>query len=259
MLNKVIEIVKEAAKIMLNDGSFNVSNKDGITNIVTSNDVKVQDFLQERLKTVIENCSFYLEEGEVKDLSRDYIWIVDPIDGTTNYARHISVCAISVALEYHGEIILGVVYNPYQDYLFYATKGNGAYLNGKEVHVSNKKFNEAILYTAFSAYDKNLSAKTFEFANEVFPYINDIRRTGSAAFELCQLAAGRGDMFLEIRLNPWDFGAASLIIKEAGGVISGLDENVLYLDRPTLIAAANNKENHLKILSFAKKHFKWLF
>ena len=255
MLNKIIDIVMEASKIMLDDHSFKVSEKDGVTNLVTTNDVKVQEFLQDRLAKFLPESSFFCEEGDVKDLSKDYIWIIDPIDGTTNYARHISVCAISVALEYKGEIIIGVVYNPYQKALYTAEKGKGAFLNGERIHVSNKKFNECVVYTAFSAYDKTQSDKTFSFCRELFPHINDLRRTGSAAFEICSVGAGRGDIFFEMKLQVWDYAAASLVIKEAGGCISGLDINHLPLDRPSLVAAANSKENLEKILAIAKKYF----
>ncbi len=255
MLNKIVDIVMQASKIMLDDQSFRVDEKDGVTNLVTTNDVKVQDFLQDKLAKLLPESSFFCEEGNVKDLSKDYIWIIDPIDGTTNYARHITVCAISVALEYQGEIIIGVVYNPYQKTLYTSEKGKGSYLNGQKIHVSNKKFNECVVYTAFSAYDKKYSNNCFEFCKELFPQINDLRRTGSAAFEICSIGAGRGDIFFEMKLQVWDYAAASLIVKEAGGYISSLDINNLPLDKPSLVAVANTKENLNKLLAVAKKYF----
>ena len=255
MLNQIVDIVKQASQIMLDDESFKVSEKDGVTNLVTTNDVKVQEFLQDKLSKLLPESSFFCEEGDVKDLSKDYIWIIDPIDGTTNYARHISVCAISVALEYKGEIIIGIVYNPYQNALYTAEKGKGSYLNGKRIHVSDKGFNECVVYTAFSAYDKTQSNKTFEFCKELFPHINDLRRTGSAAFEICSIGAGRGDIFFEMKLQVWDYAAASLVLKEAGGYISSLDINNIPLDHPSLVAAANSKENLVKLLEIARKYF----
>lgn len=254
MLEKIVGIVKQASEIMLDDQHFSVSEKDGVTNLVTTNDVKVQEFLQRELIKVIPNSSFFCEEGDVKDLSKDYIWIIDPIDGTTNYSCHISVCAISVALEYKGEIVIGVVYNPYQNLLFTAEKGKGSYLNEKKIHPTNKKFNECVMYTAFSAYDKKQSDKTFKFAQDIFPYINDLRRTGSAAFEICSIAAGRGDLFIELKLSPWDYAAASLIIKEAGGFICSRDLHSIPLDKPSLIVAANTKENLEKLYEFGMKY-----
>ena len=255
LLEQVKQIVLDASKIMLDD-HFVISEKDGASNLVTTNDVKVQEFLQKKLKELLPDSSFFCEEGNVKDLSKDYIWIIDPIDGTTNYANHIAVCAISVALEYKGEIILGIVYNPYQNAMYTAEKGKGAYLNGKPIKVSNRPLNKCVTYTAFSAYDKTQSYKVFGFAQEIFPIINDLRRTGSAAFEICSVAAGRGDIFIELKLQVWDFAAASLVLKEAGGVISTLDiEKEPPLDRPGLVAAGNNKENLSKILEVARKYF----
>ena len=255
MIKRIIEIVKDASIIMLEDQSFSVDEKDGITNIVTTNDVRVQEYLQKELSSLLPNSSFFCEENGVKDLSKDYVWIIDPIDGTTNYARHISVCAISVALEYKGEIIIGVVYNPYQNVLYYAEKGKGAFMNGKRIHASNKKFNECIYYTAFSQYNKSISDKVFDFQKMMFPLINDIRRTGSAAFEISSIGSGRGDLFFEVRLSPWDYAAASLIIQEAGGCICSIDGK-LQFDNGSLICAANNKENLDKLLKLVQEYFK---
>ncbi len=256
MLNKIIGIVKEASKIMLDDTHFHINEKGSASNLVTTNDVRVQAFLQKELEKLLPNSSFLCEEGDVRDTSKDYVWIIDPIDGTANYARHITVCAISVALEYKHEIIIGVVYNPYQNALFTAQKGEGAYLNGEKIHVSDTPFRSALLYTAFSMYEKEYSHSTFMFAEDILPYINDLRRTGSAACELCNVACGRGDMFFELKLYPWDYAAASLIIKEAGGYISCLDVNTLPLERPTTVVAANTKENQLELIKHASKFFK---
>ncbi len=251
MINKIIDIVKEASKIMLQDENFDVEEKDGVTNIVTTNDVRVQEFLQSNLSKLLPESSFFCEENGVKDLSKDYVWIIDPIDGTTNYARHIAVCSISVALEYKGEIIKGVVYNPYQNVLYSAEKGKGAFLNGRLIHVSNKKFSECIYYTAFSQYNKAISDQVFDFQKKIYPLINDIRRTGSAAFEIASIGAGKGDLFFEVRLSTWDYAAASLIITEAGGAISNLDGEV-PLDKGSLIVAANSKENLNTMIDFIK-------
>lgn len=259
MLDEIVKIIKEASKIMLDDSHLNIKEKDGVSNLVTTNDVKVQNFLQDRFSKLLPDSSFYCEEGDIKDTSKDYVWIIDPIDGTTNYACHIGVCTISVALEYKGEAIIGVVYNPYQNHLFTAEKGKGAYLNGERIHTNNKKFNQCVLYTAFSAYDKSKSHLAFALAEEIFPHINDIRRTGSAAYEICSIGAGRGDLFLEIRLSPWDYAAASLVLKEAGGEISGLEEGKLPLDKGGTIVVGNNKENHRELLKYAKKYFDGLY
>lgn len=256
MLNKIIGIVKEASKIMLDDSHFNIDEKGSVYNLVTTNDIRVQEFLQKECSKLLPNSSFLCEEGNEQDTSKDYVWIIDPIDGTANYTNHIPICAICVALEYKHEIIIGVVYNPYQNALYAAEKGKGAYLNGKKIHVSDRPFNKALLYTAFSTYEKDKSHATFAFAEHIYPFVCDLRRTGSAAFELCSVASGRGDMFLELKLQPWDFAASSIIVKEAGGFISSLKEDELPLEVPTFVVATNTKENYRQLLEHAKKYFK---
>ena len=253
LLNQVIGIVDDASKIMLDDTHFSIEEKDGASNIVTTNDVAVQNYLKDHLSALLPSSSFYCEENDVKDITGEYVWIIDPIDGTTNYSKHVPFCAISVGLEYKKEIILGVVYNPYLKMMFAAEKGKGATLNGSPIHVSNTTFNHSLLYTAFNSYNKSKSHLTFEFAQDIFKEVVDIRRIGTAAFELCLLAAGKGDLYLEIRLCPYDYAGASIVVLEAGGHISNLD-GVLQFDDPGLICAANTKENHDHLIEIAKRH-----
>ena len=255
MIETVKSIVLQASKIMLND-DFSVKEKGTSSNLVTSNDIAVQAFLKQKLSAFFPSSGFYCEEGDENDLTKDYVWIIDPIDGTTNYAKHISVCCISVALEHEGEIILGVVYNPYQKMMFEAAKGKGAFLNGKPIHPTNIPMKECVLYTAFSAYEKQYSHKAFQFAENVFPFVSDIRRTGSAAFEICSVACGRGDIYLEMKLQVWDYAAASLIIKEAGGEICDLEGNPMEYSHPSFAIAANNKENLDALRKIAYPYFK---
>ena len=235
-LADLICVVKSAKEIMLKD-DFEIKEKSGISNIVTSNDIRVQEFLIEQLSRLLPQSGFLVEEEDANDTSKDYIWIIDPIDGTTNYSRHINVCCISVALTYKGEAIMGVVYNPYQEIIFYGEKGKGSYLNGKRIHVSNKRLKEAILYSSFSAYDKSRSHQMFNMLESMGGDINDIRRTGSAALEICLVAAGLGDLYIEYNLYPWDIAGASVILKEAGGFIcsKGL-RAVQGIRRPTRVS-----------------------
>ena len=252
MIEKVIEIVKDASIIML-DNNFDVVEKSGVENIVTSNDVRVQKYLIEKLKELLPDSGFLVEEENDNDITKDYIWVIDPIDGTTNYSRNIPVCAICVGLKYKEEMVLGVVYNPFAHKLYHAVKGEGSYLNGQRIHVKERPFNESIFYSSFDAYHKNRSHVMFNFLNNIFPYVNDIRRTGSAALEICEVAEGLGDLYLEYQLYPWDIAAASLILTEAGGYMCSLDINHLPLDRPTLGMCAASQENLKKLNDFALK------
>ena len=153
-IQEIIGIIKQGAEIAT-ARNFSISKKAGVENIVTTTDIAVQEFLCNKFLALIPDSGFICEEGDIGDWSNaEYVWVIDPIDGTTNYARGISEYCISVALMYRHEVIMGVVYNPIKDELFYATKGKGAYLNGKAISVSNRTFDEGILCTAMSLYRK---------------------------------------------------------------------------------------------------------
>ena len=252
MINKVIKIVKQASKIMLKQ-DFNVSVKDTVSNIVTSSDLQIQEFLYDKLTKMLPNSGF-LGEEDVNLKNKEYTWIVDPIDGTTNFARGIDYSAISVALSKNNEIVLGVVYNPFRNDLFYATKNNGAYHNGKKISVSNSSFDAGLFCTAMSLYKKELAPICFDIISETYYKCNDIRRMGSCALELCYLAAGKCDLYFEIRVCPWDYAAASLILQEAGGILCTYPQKNLIFTEPVTLVGANNLQNYKQLEKIVKKH-----
>ena len=143
-LEKVIGIVREASRLMVKSG-YRVMEKDGLANLVTSSDLAVQDFLTEKLSQLIPGSGFICEEEDFRDTSKELIWIIDPIDGTANYARGISDCCISVALADSEGPVLGVVYSPAREELYSALRGQGAFLNGKSIHVSDRPFANGLL------------------------------------------------------------------------------------------------------------------
>ena len=192
MLNSVINTVKEAAKLAVG-ARYTIKNKGNVSDVVTSADIAVQNFLKEKLQSLIPSSGFLGEESDAQELSADYIWIVDPIDGTMNFTRGIHDSAISVALMHKGTVVLGVVYNFFTDDLYYAELGKGAFNNGAPIHVSQRPFNEGLLCTAFNQYKKEHTPICFEIISELFPQCNDIRRLGSCAMELCYIAAGKCD------------------------------------------------------------------
>ena len=153
MLNKIIDIVKEASGIMMNR-DFEVEQKGNLSNLVTSADVAVQHFLEDRLTALIDGSVFLGEEGDIPDTDVKYLWVNDPIDGTANFARDMGLSVVSVALIKEGEPYIGVVYHPYRDECFSAVKGSGAYLNGRKIHVSDRPFERGMLCSAMSLYDK---------------------------------------------------------------------------------------------------------
>ena len=252
--NKVISIVKDAVSLVKNI-RFEILEKGNSSNIVTTSDLKSQDFLVSKLKELIPGCGFYCEENDLQDLSKEYVWVIDPIDGTTNYSRGINECAISVGLLHNKKCVLGVVHNIFLNECFSATINLGARLNGETVKVSNNPFEKGILCTAMSLYKKDLAKKCSDIIYDLYMKCNDYRRFGSCAIELCYLACGRCDLYFEIRVFPWDYAGAYMILKEAGGVIKGIDLNELSFDRPTPVIAANNFENLEVINETVNKYF----
>lgn len=255
MNEKIVEIVKEASTLMLTD-AFEVEQKDGCENIVTSSDVAVQEFLRKRLSAFLPGSGFLCEEEDKHDLNHEYTWIIDPIDGTANYSRGIAQCAICVGLRHNTEMVEAVVYIPRTNELFTATKGGGAFMNGRRIHVSDRPFKDAMLQTALSVYYKENAAVCSAIILEAFMQINDIRRFGAAAPEMCYVALGRCEMFFEYVLSPWDYAAASLILQEAGGCMCDLDGNQPDCISKTGLLAANSKENLDRLLAIVKKHRK---
>ncbi len=253
MIEKVIDAVKQAAALM-DTANIKISEKDGPENIVTSADIAVQHFLTGKLSEILPGCGFLCEEEDFRDTVEEFVWIVDPIDGTANFSRGIADCCISVALARRGELQLGVVYSPWREELFSAEKGKGAFLNGKAIHVSSRPFEDGVFCTAMCAYHKEWAKLCSDVIFDIYMRCNDVRRFGSAALEICDLAAGRVELYFEIQLQPWDYAAATLILQEAGGFICGRDGNLPPLDSPGTVIAANKKGSLSEILRTVKAH-----
>ncbi|MGN0106767.1 MAG: inositol monophosphatase family protein [Hominilimicola sp.] len=242
MLDELKEIAAEAGKIMLENRSFSVHSKGTAANYVSDIDINVEKFLRERLTALCPEAAFIGEESDSNDYTAEKMWIVDPIDGTANFVRDMDMSAVSIALVENGEAIMGVVYNPYVNRMLYSEKGRGAYMNGEKIHVSTRPLENSIISIAMSVYKKEYAPMCFTLAEKMQMQCEDIRRIGSAAIELCNLAAGKIEMFFEARLYPWDFAAASLFVREAGGYIASLGSDLVY-DRVIPIIAANSKES----------------
>lgn len=254
MLTKLKEIVREASELMLTD-TFDITQKEGYSNIITSSDLAVQEFLRCHLQQLLPGCGFLCEEEDQHDLDHEYIWIIDPIDGTANYSRGIRECAICVGLKHNADMELAVVYLPRTEQLFSAEKGRGAWLNDKPIHVSDRPFADAILCTALPVYHKEYAPVCSGIILDAFKQCNDIRRFGAAAPELCFLALGHCELYFEYILSPWDYAAASLIVTEAGGVITGLDGKPLDVTKPSGVVAANNEINLSRMVDIIQSNF----
>ena len=239
MLRKISQIAHEAGRIMLSFHDAGIHQKDGHCNFVTDADIAVQKYLKERLLALIPGSRFFAEEQQNEPLSDDATFVVDPIDGTLNFMRGRNTSAISIALLNKRQPVLGVILNPYTEELFTAEEGKGAHLNGKAISVSMSGFDNAIVSFGTSPYDSELARRTLRIAEQFLQEAGDLRRTGSAALDLCDVACGRADIFYELRLRPWDVAAGSLIVKEAGGRFVSLGKDRPYFDSACGVLAAN--------------------
>lgn len=243
VVNKICSLVRECGKVMLNADreKMAIDIKSGVADLVTEYDKGIQEQLKVGLKSILPEAKFIGEEGSNDELTDEgYAFIVDPIDGTTNFVKDYHMSAISVALLSGKDVVAGVVYNPYLDETFYAIKGEGAFCNGKRISVSSQPIDKALVIFGSSPYDKSLFPKTIEVLSEYFYKVLDIRRSGSAALDLCCIASGRADLFFELQISPWDFAAGKLLIEEAGGVVTTFDGAPLTFDGKTSILAKNN-------------------
>ncbi len=243
LIKEISLLVKDCGKVILNADreKMAIDIKSGVADLVTEYDKNIQAQLKLGLKNILPEAKFIGEEGSSDELTDEgYAFVVDPIDGTTNFIKDYHMSAISVALLKGKEVVAGVVYNPYLDEVFYAIKGQGAFCNSKRISVSSQPISNALVLFGSSPYDKELFPKTIEILSEYFHKALDIRRCGSAALDLCSVACGRAELYFELQVSPWDFAAGKLLVEEAGGVVTTLDGNPLSFEGKTSILAKNN-------------------
>jgi myo-inositol-1(or 4)-monophosphatase len=219
------------------NGSFTISNKEGVNNLVTEADHASDKAIQAIIKKNFPAHSILSEETAEKLSDSEFKWIIDPIDGTVNFANGIPICCVSVGLEKNGEVIMGAVYNPIFKEFFFAEKNKGATLNDKKISVSNKKeVLKSCLVTGFPYTYINLPNGPLEVFGRLIRQGVPVRRLGSAAIDLCWVAAGRFDGFFEHKLNAWDSAAGFLMVNEAGGKVTDLKGNEYSLYQPGIVA-----------------------
>jgi len=217
--------------------SFQVSNKQGINNLVTEADHAAEEAILNIIKKDFPDHYILSEEaGEIVQDS-NYKWIIDPIDGTVNFAHSIPICCVSIALEQNGTIIMGAVYNPNLNELFFAERGKGATLNEKAIRVSEKSsVINACLVTGFPYTYLDMPNGPLEIFEKLIRKGVPVRRLGSAATDLCWVAAGRFDGFYEHKLEAWDSAAGYLIVEEAGGVVTDFKGDKFSPYQPHVLA-----------------------
>lgn len=253
LLQRVEATSREAAKAAgaialqyLNQSS--PQEKGSSNNMVTRADIEAQQAIADCIRGAFPEHSFLGEEGDQADkdaatkaaLKAEHLWVVDPIDGTNNYAQGIPFFCVSIAYLSHGVSLFGLIYDPSRDELFCAHKGGGAYLNDKPIQVSQADgIDGAILATGFAYERGEYVRRTLRTIQSLFDHkLRGIRRFGACAVDLCWTAAGRLDGFFELKLEPWDYAAGMLIVAEAGGRVSDAEGNPLAIGAPAVVASA---------------------
>lgn len=242
MLEQIISIVREAGEIVLSahDVWSQTHEKSSAADLVTEYDLAVERFLKEKLPPLVPGSLFFgEEEKENASPLTGWVFIVDPIDGTTNFVRGLKHSAISVALAHDGVVEYGVVYDPYKDEIFSARRDGGAFLNGRPIHVSERPLDQGVFGMGTAIYDRQFIAPTMRLTEQLFRRSCDFRRLGAAALDLCNVACGRLDLFFEYSLSPWDHAAGGLILIEAGGVLSTLEGRPMDYTRRCSVWASN--------------------
>ena len=223
----VLQIVKETDTIFFDEALRLDVTKKGEADFVTRADFAISEYLHRRLTEEFPSIGFISEEGDTDiDEKKDY-WILDPIDGTTNFMHGLRFCAVSLGLYSGGDMTAGVIYIPYTNELFWAEKGKGAFLNGKPLQCSqSQKLSDCIGILEFNPYFKEDYRAAMDHALKIYQNCQDIRTFGSAAVELAYIACGEADVFFGRYLKPWDYAAGLCIIREAGGIMTDLNGEV---------------------------------
>jgi len=255
---EVIAVSKEAGTYLLNERqkikNENIETK-GLHDYVTYVDRQSERIIVNGLRSVINDAGFLTEEKTESETNKNYQWIIDPLDGTTNFIHNVPCFSTSIALALNNEIVVGVIYDIIQNEIFYAWKDGGAFMNDKPIKVSETKdLNSSLLATGFPYYDYDKLDQYIEFLKFTMRQTRGIRRLGSAAIDLAWVACGRFDGFYEYGLNPWDVAAGIILVKEAGGVATDFNgENNLLFGKEII---TTNKNIFPEFLSQIKKHFK---
>ncbi len=242
LVTDICRVVKECGNTLLtaDRSHMGIDTKEGAANFVTEYDTRVQKQLFEALGKILPQARFVGEEGEKAEVDLNgWCFIVDPIDGTTNFIKDYHMSCISVGLLLDGKPEIAVVCNPYLDELYWARRGMGAYCNGERIRVSDQPLEKGLVLFGTAPYSRELGEASFRMAWEYYCKALDVRRSGSAVLDLCAVAAGRAELFFELRLQPWDYAAGALLVEEAGGKITTVEGTPITFHKPCSILAGN--------------------
>ncbi|HON17975.1 MAG TPA: inositol monophosphatase family protein [Salinivirgaceae bacterium] len=256
LAGEVAKITEKAAenirKHLRNINNINIETKSH-NSFVTIVDKQTEEFLVESLLKILPNSGILAEESGERDRDREFLWIIDPLDGTTNFIHGLSPVAVSIGLMHNGELVLGVVHEVGFDELFWATIDDKAYLNNKVITVSNvNSIHDALLATGFPYYDYERLDQYMNLMREFMHTSHGLRRLGSAATDMAYVACGRFEGFFEYSLNPWDVAAGTVIVRQAGGIVTDFTGGNNFLFGEEIIAA--NAKIFPELLSFVKRY-----
>ena len=234
-----VDAARAAGRLLRDElsGAHHIVYKGTPTNLVTEMDQRAETLIVERLRGTFPDDAILAEERGAAGGRSDRRWIVDPLDGTTNYAHGLPIFAVSIALESAGQLVLGVVYDPTRDELFVGERGGGATLNEASIHVSGaSSVGESLLVTGFPYNIRETPENNLREYAGFSVRARAVRRLGSAVLDLAYVACGRFDAFWELRLGAWDVAAGAVLVEEAGGRITGIDGKPLDVNAPTVVA-----------------------
>ena len=248
MLEELIAVVRQAGEIV--NGAQQIDShtheKTSAADLVTDYDLAVERFLREALSRLLPEALFFGEEETLEgDPSKGWVFIVDPIDGTTNFVRGFHQSAISVALLRDLEPQAAVVYDPAKNEVFAACRGKGATCNGHPIHVSGRPLSQGLFLMGTAIYRREYLEPTISLTRQLMARSCDFRRFGAASLDLCYVACGRAEVFFEYSLAPWDYAAGALIAEEAGAVVSTLSGEQLPQIRRCSVWIANPTNQHV--------------
>jgi len=224
----------------------------GLNSLVSYVDKEAEKRIVKELRTLVPDAAIIGEEDDYKDQG-EYTWIIDPLDGTTNFVHGIPTCAVSIALMKSNEHQMGTVYEVSLDECFYAWKGGGAWLNDHPIHVSRQsEFSKSLIATGFPYYDFRYIQQYLDLLSELMKHTHGLRRLGSAATDLAYVACGRFEGFYEYGLSPWDVAAGAIIVREAGGTVSDFSDGEDFVFGKEIIA--DNSHIHQPLQQLIEKH-----
>lgn len=244
-LTVMVQAARKAARSLIRDfgevENLQVSLK-GPGDFVSAADLRAEETLREELTRARPGYGFLMEEGStIEGSDKSHRWIIDPLDGTTNFLHGIPMFAINIALERAGEIVAGLTYNPITDELFWAEKGKGAFVNERRIRVAARRdLTQAVVATGIPHMGRPEHARASRELAAMMPQVAGIRRSGSAALDMAYVAAGRYDAYWEWDLNPWDLAAGIILVREAGGFVSDMNGGSEVLSKGSVLASNEN-------------------